>query len=110
MPETVSAGIAAPPRREFLGVAAYTVFPQAGSAKLARVNLGGHPKSGQWWSPQNRPIEISRDKVVIARSDVLRQVLFFGDLTFPCGAMADLRYLGGGYGNAGKRPERRLRG
>jgi hypothetical protein len=38
MPETVSAGIAAPPRREFLGVAAYTVFPQAGSAKLARVN------------------------------------------------------------------------
>ena len=25
-------------------------------------NLGGHPKSGQWWSPQNRPIESSQDK------------------------------------------------
>ncbi len=24
--------------------------------------LGGHPKSGQWRSPQNRPIENSQDK------------------------------------------------
>ena len=26
------------------------------------TDLGGHPKTGQWWSPQNRPIESSQDK------------------------------------------------
>jgi len=29
---------------------------------LGKYVLGGHPKSGQWWSPQNRPIESSQDK------------------------------------------------
>jgi hypothetical protein len=32
-----------------------------GDGNIGRV-LGGHPKSGQWWSPQNRPIESSQDK------------------------------------------------
>jgi hypothetical protein len=35
--------------------------------------LGGHLKTGQWWSPQNRPTELTQDKVVIACRRVLRQ-------------------------------------
>jgi hypothetical protein len=38
------------------------VFRSTGSQKFSTTTLGGHPKTGQWWSPQNRPIESSQDK------------------------------------------------
>jgi hypothetical protein len=62
---------------------------------------GGHLKTGQW--------KTARTKVVIARRKVHQQVFVcegFGDSGEP---VANWRCLSGGYGNAGKRPERRLR-
>jgi hypothetical protein len=40
---------------------------------FSKKYLGGHLKTGQWWSPQNRPTELTQDKVVIACRRVLRQ-------------------------------------
>ena len=37
-------------------------FRMKGARDGWRPSLGGHPKTGQWWSPQNRPIESSQDK------------------------------------------------
>jgi hypothetical protein len=56
--------------------------------------------------------ENSQDKVVITCRRILRQGVFEGlnrDSLFAEGC-GNWRYLGGGYGNVGKRPERRPRG
>ena len=29
------------------------------------LTLGGHFKTGQWWSPQKRPMGMARDSVVL---------------------------------------------
>ena len=31
----------------------------------AAAALGGHFKTGQWWSPQKRPMGMARDSVVL---------------------------------------------
>jgi hypothetical protein len=42
--------------------------------RLKRFSLSGHFKTGQWWSPQNRPMEnAARTTFVIPRSASVRQ-------------------------------------
>jgi len=38
--------------------------------------LSGHFKTGQWWSGQNRPMEIARNKVFLSCVGLVRQVCF----------------------------------
>jgi hypothetical protein len=45
----------------------------AASAVTSKPANGGHLKTGQWWSPENRPTELTQDKVVIACRRVFRQ-------------------------------------
>ena len=40
--------------------------PTSGPEQKARdPDLGGHFKTGQWWSPQKRPMGMARDSVVL---------------------------------------------
>ena len=72
------------------GLAILDTPPAAGpQAFTAAQVLGGHPKSGQWWSPQNRPIESSQDKGSYSASAGVRATIIFGEFCFFCVAMAN---------------------
>jgi len=63
-------------------------LPLTKNARLPRI-LGGHPKSGQWWSPQNRPIESSQDKGSYSASTGSPATIILGGILFFRVAMAD---------------------
>jgi hypothetical protein len=72
----------------------------------ATNTLGGHLKTGHRWPLQNRPTKLSQNKSIYTAPEVVAAIY----LT-ECGALGLYwRHLGGGYGNAGMRPERRPRG
>src|SRR5580704_3978217 len=74
-------------------------------AITAQPTLGGHLKTGHTWTLQNRPTERNQNKSIYTLRKGDRANIFEIGLT-----SLYWLYLGGGYGNAGMRPERRLSG
>jgi hypothetical protein len=94
----------------FLRRIAAIIF-EPGYATISKSNslcsfLGGHLKTGHTWTLQNRPTERNQNKSIYTLITAARANIFSNDaqrsLYWP--------YLGGGHGNAGMRPERRLSG
>jgi len=74
---------------------------------ISGLALGGHLKTGHRWTLQNRPTERNQDKSIYTlqggdRATFFREVATWRVYTGP--------HLGGRYGDAGMRPERRLSG
>jgi hypothetical protein len=74
---------------------------------MASRLLGGHFKTGHKWTLQNRPTERNQNKSIYTLRKVVRANIFStrGGKRIYTGL-----HLGGEYGNAGMRPERRLSG
>src|SRR5687767_3453209 len=69
--------------------------------------LGGHPKTGQLGTPQNRPVELIQNNMFLAYLYLPKQAISENSPGATSGHI--LNEPDGGYGNAGMRPERRQR-
>jgi hypothetical protein len=69
-------------------------------------SLGGHLKTGHLWTLQNRPTERNQNKSIYTLRDAYQANFFSKEQP----VWFILSHLGGGYGDAGMRPERRLSG